>query len=87
VDGEIKTACQSACPTNAIVFGDHNDKNSLVRTTRDHSPLRMYHALEMIHTLPNVNYLAKIRNTDEIVALEMPQSEEKGEAAPVEKHG
>ncbi|CAN5513263.1 TAT-variant-translocated molybdopterin oxidoreductase [soil metagenome] len=86
IDGEIKTACQTACPTNAIVFGDHNDKNSLVRTTREHSPLRMYHALDMIHTLPNVNYLGKVRNTDE-VALAEPHHEEKGETAPAEKHG
>jgi molybdopterin-containing oxidoreductase family iron-sulfur binding subunit len=70
VDGEVKSACQSACPTNAITFGDSNDKNSLVRKERDHSPLRMYYALEQIHVLPNVNYLAKIRNTDEVMEVE-----------------
>lgn len=67
-DGEIKTACQSACPTSAIVFGDANDKNSLLAKSREHSPLRMYYALEQIHVLPNVNYMAKIRNTDEVEA-------------------
>lgn len=67
-DGEVKTACQSACPTNAIVFGDANDKESKLAQQREHSPLRMYYALEQIHVLPNVNYLAKIRNTDEIDA-------------------
>jgi molybdopterin-containing oxidoreductase family iron-sulfur binding subunit len=65
-DGEVKTACQSACPTNAIVFGDANDKESMLTKSREHSPLRMYYALEQIHVLPNVNYLAKIRNTDEV---------------------
>lgn len=69
-DGEVKVACQSACPTNAINFGDSNDKNSLVSKVREHSPLRMYYALEQIHVLPNVNYLAKIRNTDEMLAAE-----------------
>jgi molybdopterin-containing oxidoreductase family iron-sulfur binding subunit len=69
-DGEVKTACQQACPTNAISFGDSNDKNSLVRTQRDHSPLRMYYALEQIHVLPNVNYMAKIRNTDEMLEVD-----------------
>lgn len=65
-DGEVKTACQSACPTHAIVFGDANDKESLLAKSREHSPLRMYYALEQIHVLPNVNYMAKIRNTDEV---------------------
>ncbi|MES2647403.1 MAG: TAT-variant-translocated molybdopterin oxidoreductase [Bacteroidota bacterium] len=86
VDGEIKTACQSVCPSNAIVFGDHNDKSSLVRNTRDHSPLRLYYALDLIHTLPNVNYLGKIRNTDELEVVS-PYHVEKGEATPAEKHG
>lgn len=63
-DGEVKTACMSACPTKAIVFGDANDKQSLITKSREESPLRMYYALEQIHVLPNVNYLAKIRNTD-----------------------
>lgn len=66
-DGEVKTACQSACPTQAIVFGNANDKESLLAKNREHTPLRMYYALEQIHVLPNVNYLAKIRNTDEII--------------------
>ena len=74
-DGEVKTACQSACPTNAIVFGDSNDKKSAVRNMRDHSPLRMYYALEQIHVLPNVNYLAKIRNTDEVLEAEAMHTE------------
>ena len=79
-DGEVKTACQSACPTNAIEFGDSNDKQSAVRNMRDHSPLRMYYALEQIHVLPNVNYMAKIRNTDEVDAVEMPHKPEAAEA-------
>jgi molybdopterin-containing oxidoreductase family iron-sulfur binding subunit len=67
-DGEVKTACQSACPTKAITFGDANDKESLLAKSREHSPLRMYYALEHIHVLPNVNYLGKIRNTDIVEA-------------------
>lgn len=79
-DGEVKTACQSACPTHAITFGNSNDKSSLVRTQRDHSPLRMYYALEQIHVLPNVSYLAKIRNTDELMEVEASH------AKPAEGH-
>jgi molybdopterin-containing oxidoreductase family iron-sulfur binding subunit len=86
VDGEIKTACQSACPTNAIVFGDYNDKSSMIRTTREHNPLRTYYALDMLHVLPNVNYLAKVRNTDEVTAPET-YGAEAAEKEPAEKHG
>jgi MoCo/4Fe-4S cofactor protein with predicted Tat translocation signal len=85
-DGEIKTACQSVCPSEAIVFGDHNDKGSMVRNLREHSPLRLYYALDQIHTLPNVNYLGKVRNTDELYATE-PHAAEKAEGEPAEKHG
>jgi molybdopterin-containing oxidoreductase family iron-sulfur binding subunit len=82
-DGEVKTACQSACPTNAIVFGDANDKNSALRNMREHSPLRMYYALEQIHVLPNVNYLGKVRNTDELAVVEAGHKP----AAAAEHHG
>lgn len=59
-DGEIKTACMQACPTNAIVFGDLNDKDSKVAKLMKDK--RNYHLLEEIHTLPSVSYLTKIRN-------------------------
>ena len=62
---DIKTACQQACPTNAIVFGNVNDKKSPISKIRNEEQTnRMYYALEQIHVLPNVSYLAKIRNTD-----------------------
>ncbi len=82
-DGEIKTACQQACPTEALVFGDVNDKQSAIRSVREHSPLRMYYALEQIHVLPNVSYLAKVRNTDEVeeVAPAHAEGEHAAEAA------
>ena len=59
-DGEIKTACQQACPTNAIVFGDMSNKNSEV--TKLMKSERNYHLLEELHTLPSVGYLTKVRN-------------------------
>lgn len=86
VDGEIKTACQSVCPSNAIIFGDYNDKNSAIRGIREHSPLRTYYALDMLHVLPNVNYLGKVRNTDELIAEEA-EGAEAGEKAPEVKKG
>lgn len=68
-DGAAKTACQTACPTNAITFGNVNDKDSeIYKLRREEQRERVYYVLEHLHVLPNVNYLSKIRNTDSIVA-------------------
>ncbi|HVF97167.1 MAG TPA: TAT-variant-translocated molybdopterin oxidoreductase [Flavisolibacter sp.] len=64
---EVTSACAQACPTNAIVFGNAYDKNSSVSKIRQDNQRRAFYVIEQIHTLPNVNYLAKIRNTDELV--------------------
>jgi molybdopterin-containing oxidoreductase family iron-sulfur binding subunit len=64
---EVQSACAQACPTGAIVFGNANDNNSTVSKIRNENPRRLFYVLESIHTLPNVNYLAKIRNTDEVI--------------------
>jgi molybdopterin-containing oxidoreductase family iron-sulfur binding subunit len=63
---EIQTACAQACPTSAIVFSNVNDKTSQVSQIREKNPGRLFYVIEQIHTLPNVNYLAKVRNTEEI---------------------
>ncbi len=59
-DGELQTACQQACPANAIVFGDLNDPESRVSKLMKNP--RNYHLLEELHTLPAVGYLTKIKN-------------------------
>ena len=70
-DGEARTACQQACPTDAIMFGNMNDKESnIYKLRRQEQVERTFYVLEHIHTLPNVNYLAKIRNTDEMLGLD-----------------
>jgi molybdopterin-containing oxidoreductase family iron-sulfur binding subunit len=66
-DGEAKTACQQACASDCIVFGNVNDPESAVAQIRKNNKERVFYVLEQIHTLPNVNYLSKIRNTDKIV--------------------
>ncbi|WGF90345.1 TAT-variant-translocated molybdopterin oxidoreductase [Marinivivus vitaminiproducens] len=57
-DGEVVTACQAACPTRAITFGDLEDDGSAVNGARS-SP-RHYVLLEELNTRPRTTYLAKL---------------------------
>jgi molybdopterin-containing oxidoreductase family iron-sulfur binding subunit len=59
-DGEVLTACQAACPAEAIVFGDMNDPKSKVKEWKD-SPLH-YALLADLNTEPRTTYLAALRN-------------------------
>jgi len=62
-DEEFQTACSSACPSGAIVFGDVNDKNSDVKKLKKDD--RAFHLLAEIGTKPNVFYHLKVRNSKE----------------------
>jgi Fe-S-cluster-containing dehydrogenase component len=83
VDDDIKTACQQACPANAIEFGNVNNKESVVSKLRKDNPDRTFYVLEPLHTLPSINYMVKVRNTD-VIAMEEGQperyKEEKGKS-------
>jgi molybdopterin-containing oxidoreductase family iron-sulfur binding subunit len=59
-DGEIVTACQQACPTEAIVFGDINDKDSRVAKLK--ADARNYGILTELNTHPRTTYLAGLTN-------------------------
>jgi MoCo/4Fe-4S cofactor protein with predicted Tat translocation signal len=59
-DGEVVTACQSACPSQAIVFGDLNDPNSRVRAAKQEP--RNYGLLAELNTQPRTTYLARLTN-------------------------
>lgn len=59
-DGEVVTACQAACPTEAIVFGDLNLEDSAVNQLK-RSPLN-YRLLEELNTEPRNTYLARVTN-------------------------
>jgi len=59
-DGEIRTACQAACPTEAIVFGDINDRNSQLAKLK--ADTLNYALLAELNTRPRTTYLATVRN-------------------------
>ena len=59
-DGEVRTACQQACPTEAIVFGDVSDPTSAV--SRLKAQQRNYALLEEANTRPRTTYLARIED-------------------------
>ena len=59
-DGEVTTACAQACPTQAIVFGDMNDKSSEVAKLK--AQPTHYALLDELNTKPRTTYLATVRN-------------------------
>ncbi len=59
-DGEIQTACQQACPTQAIIFGDMN--NPATRVARLKREKLNYSMLAELNTRPHTTYLAELRN-------------------------
>lgn len=83
-DGEVLTACQSACPTGAIIFGDMNDPLSkIAKSKKDH---RNYNLLNELNTQPRTTYLAGFKNQNKEMPdyrpLPLPKSH-----APAKKEG
>jgi MoCo/4Fe-4S cofactor protein with predicted Tat translocation signal len=60
VDGDVKTACQQACPASAIEFGNLRDASS--RVVKAKADARNYALLDELNTKPRTTYLAKVRN-------------------------
>ena len=71
----VKTACMQACPTNAISFGNVNDPESDVSVSRKDDN-RTFYVLEQLHVLPNVSYMAKVKNTDRHITNEAEEASE-----------
>jgi molybdopterin-containing oxidoreductase family iron-sulfur binding subunit len=66
---DLKVACQQSCPTEAIVFGNVNDKHSAITMHREDNANRLFYSLEQLHVMPNVSYMAKVRNIEEEKAV------------------
>ena len=65
-DGEIVTACQQACPTEAIVFGNINDHNSRVYKIKNQP--RNYGVIADLNTRPRTTYIAEVFNVNQALA-------------------
>jgi len=59
-DGEVRSACQTGCPTQAITFGDLNDKESAVAKMAENT--REYKMLEELNVRPRTSFLGRVRN-------------------------
>jgi molybdopterin-containing oxidoreductase family iron-sulfur binding subunit len=62
-DGEVVTACQQSCPTQAITFGNTKDKKSAV-VAEMADETRKYIALHDLNTRPGVQYLAQVQREE-----------------------
>ena len=78
---EFKTACQQACPSDALVFGNIRDAQSSVSQTRQSD--RAYVMLKYLNTQPRVSYLARIKNPNS----KMPDASRVGMANGAPHHG
>ena len=76
-DKDVNTACASACPSDAIIFGDLNNQDSAIskylklkektdEPIKEVNEERAYHVLEELRVAPNVWYMTKIRNKDKV---------------------
>jgi molybdopterin-containing oxidoreductase family iron-sulfur binding subunit len=67
-DGEVVTACQQACPTQAIAFGDLHDETSVVAKARKQP--QNYILLEEVNTRPRTTYMNRLQNPNPKLAKE-----------------
>ncbi len=74
LDGEVVTACQASCPTQAIVFGNINDPQTRVSMEKAPRQAHAYGMLTELNTKPRTTYLARIRNINPKLAKPAPSA-------------
>jgi molybdopterin-containing oxidoreductase family iron-sulfur binding subunit len=79
---EIQTACQQACPTDAITFGDLNNEESDV-VKKKQNP-RRYELLAYLNVKPRLSYLGRVRNTNP--RLDETPDPQPADAQPTDTH-
>ncbi len=80
-DGEVVTACQSACPTGAIVFGDlHDPASKIAKVKKDH---RDYKLLNELNTQPRTTYMSSLKNQNKEMPDYKAPAPQKHAAAPI----
>ncbi|MGZ3713002.1 MAG: 4Fe-4S dicluster domain-containing protein, partial [Bdellovibrionota bacterium] len=77
---EIRTACQDACPADAIVFGDVNNPESRVAKLKKENP-RGFASLEEMNAAPSITYLSKVRNRPSVAG-----QKSEGHESPASEH-
>ncbi|MES2769766.1 MAG: TAT-variant-translocated molybdopterin oxidoreductase [Bdellovibrionota bacterium] len=75
-DGDVVTACQEACATGAIIFGNVNDPESQV--AKLFKDPRSYSVLEEVNAVPSVRYQTKVRNSDTVATAKHHSSDSAG---------
>lgn len=87
-DSDTYVACANACPADAIVFGNVNNASSMINKVRGENKNRMFFVLEQIHTLPNISYMAKVRNSPTVEGVKHEEEPTSAKAAAGEAvHG
>jgi MoCo/4Fe-4S cofactor protein with predicted Tat translocation signal len=83
-DGSLKTACQAACSTGAIIFGDLNDTESMVAKERNDE--RTFFLLEDVGVKPTTSYKVKVRNQDEPILTHNKKDKADGQKEQSPQH-
>jgi len=64
-DGDVVTACQQSCPTDAITFGNTRESGAELNKKAEKGDKRAYHSLHVLNVRPGITYLAQVKRDGE----------------------